>query len=81
MVTDDCSSFAIHDLAALSDGNLSPEGIARLAGHLRRCETCMRTLAAIIEDAPSARGTNDVTEAAMLARTIYAEARRTEPKP
>ncbi len=53
---DECSSFAIHDLAALAEGNLSPQGRQRLAGHLRRCQTCMATLIAIVEDAHAGPG-------------------------
>ncbi|HEX8113408.1 MAG TPA: hypothetical protein VF516_37015 [Kofleriaceae bacterium] len=56
MTFDECSGFAIHDLAALAEGNLSPQGLQRLAGHLRRCQTCAATLIAIVEDAHAGPG-------------------------
>lgn len=34
------SPTALHDLAALLDGKLSPEGLDRLAQHVMQCETC-----------------------------------------
>jgi anti-sigma factor RsiW len=38
---------ALHDLAALSEGNLSPAGRRRLAGHLAHCRACQRLFAYI----------------------------------
>lgn len=71
MAHDDCADFAIHDLAALSEGNLSPEGIERLAGHLQHCEACVATLVTLVGDAAPARGTADVTAAANLVKTLH----------
>jgi hypothetical protein len=31
---------ACHDLAALQEGTLSPDGIRRLARHVVQCDTC-----------------------------------------
>ncbi|HET9620412.1 MAG TPA: hypothetical protein VFP84_03520 [Kofleriaceae bacterium] len=70
MTSDDCAAFAIHDLAALADGHLSFEGTRRLTAHLRQCETCMATLAAIVDEVPVARGTRDVSEAARRAKAV-----------
>jgi anti-sigma factor RsiW len=47
---DDCSRFAIHDLAALAEGHLSQDGLHRLARHLRSCHRCRATLALIVQD-------------------------------
>lgn len=47
---DDCSTFAVHDLAALADGNLSEDGLGRLARHIPQCRTCRATLAVMIEE-------------------------------
>jgi hypothetical protein len=69
---DDCTIFAIHDLAALAEGNLSPEGVERLARHLRRCHTCMATLAAIVDEAQPSEGTADMELAAWIARAMAA---------
>lgn len=52
----ECVRFAMHDLAAVADGNLSPQGLQRLTDHLRRCPTCTATLAAVVEDTRAARG-------------------------
>lgn len=38
------------DLAALSEGNLSPLGMERLARHVVRCTTCQAVLAAVVQD-------------------------------
>jgi anti-sigma factor RsiW len=46
----------MHDLAAVADGNLSPQGLQRLTDHLRRCQTCTATLTAVVEDTRAARG-------------------------
>jgi hypothetical protein len=67
VATDDCEIFAIHDLAALAEGNLSPDGMRRLAGHIHECPTCRATLAAIVEDTQSSRGTGDTAVSAWLA--------------
>jgi predicted anti-sigma-YlaC factor YlaD len=61
------SSSALHDLAALEDGNLSPAGKRRLAAHLAECPSCTRLLAALAADAPG------------LDRTL--EPRRAAPPP
>lgn len=56
------SSFALHDLAALSERNLSPAGRRRLAQHLATCDACRTVLASWLSDrwtesgdAPAAR--------------------------
>jgi hypothetical protein len=46
------SSSALHDLAALEDGNLSQAGKRRLAAHLARCPSCAQVLAARAADVP-----------------------------
>ena len=38
------------DLAALSDGNLSPRGMERLACHVVQCPSCQVVLAAVVRD-------------------------------
>ena len=53
---EDCSTFAIHDLAALADGNLSEEGLRRLASHIIQCRTCRATLAALIDESQNSPG-------------------------
>src|SRR5262245_34719957 len=53
---EDCSTFAIHDLAALADGNLSEEGLRRLANHIPQCRTCRATLAALINESQNSPG-------------------------
>ena len=69
---EDCSTFAIHDLAALADGNLSEEGLRRLANHVLQCRTCRATLAALIEEsqnspvAPATAGPGSYDLAAWL---------------
>jgi hypothetical protein len=67
---DDCTTFAIHDLAALAEGNLSPDGMERLARHLRQCHACMATLAAIVDEAQPSEGTGDMGLAAWIARAM-----------
>jgi hypothetical protein len=66
-IPEECSSFAIHDLAALAEGNLSREGMKRLATHLPQCQTCTATLLAVVEDTQPGRGTGDHSLAAWLA--------------
>jgi len=39
------------DLAALSEGNLSLQGMQRLASHVVRCRACQVALAAVVQDA------------------------------
>lgn len=39
------------DLAALSEGSLSPEGMQRLAGHVVRCPACQVVLGVMVQDA------------------------------
>jgi anti-sigma factor RsiW len=73
VTSEECWSFAIHDLAALADGNLSQDGLRRLAGHLRRCQTCTATLAAIVEDARATRGSEGNRLAAWLAAAVRGE--------
>jgi anti-sigma factor RsiW len=53
---EDCSTFSIHDLAALADGNLSEEGLRRLANHIPQCRICRATLAALIEESQNNPG-------------------------
>jgi hypothetical protein len=49
--TEGCTDpSAVLDLAALSESTLSPQGMHRLAGHVIRCPTCQRVLAALIRD-------------------------------
>jgi hypothetical protein len=38
------------DLAALSEGNLSPHGMDRLACHVVRCSACRTVLAMVVQD-------------------------------
>jgi hypothetical protein len=64
---EDCKSFAIHDLAALAEGNLSFEGQRRLTRHISHCRTCSATLAAIVEDARGRRGFGERDLASWLA--------------
>lgn len=51
--------LAIHDAAALREGNLSREGIRRLADHLTRCESCRILIAAIVDDSLRAESTGN----------------------
>jgi anti-sigma factor RsiW len=67
---DECLTFAVHDLAALAEGNLSQDGRRRLAAHLSRCHTCMATLHAIVEDTQPGRGSGDHSLAAWLATVV-----------
>ncbi|HEX8110877.1 MAG TPA: hypothetical protein VF516_24260 [Kofleriaceae bacterium] len=53
MASDGCSS-AVLDLAAFSEGNLSDEGLRRLAGHLQQCSPCKALFASLAKDAESA---------------------------
>jgi len=53
-----CSS-AVHDLAALSEGNLSREGKRRLASHLVRCQSCKQVLVLLADEAPAAGSTGN----------------------
>ena len=48
---------APYDLAALLEGHLSPEGIQRLARHLKQCRTCRTLVVMIVAEAVPARGT------------------------
>ena len=54
---------AVHDLAALQEGTLSPAGIHRLAHHLAQCESCRILVAALVDDAQRAEwtGKHDAT--------------------
>ena len=38
------------DLAALSDGHLSPQGLERLSAHAVRCSACLAAFAAVVQD-------------------------------
>lgn len=49
-MTGECEEFAILDLAALGDGNLSREGQRRLAHHATRCHTCRELIAMIADE-------------------------------
>ena len=46
-----------HDLAALTEGNLSPQGLRRLARHLVKCRTCQLVLISMIDDGQRVRAT------------------------
>jgi hypothetical protein len=55
-VCETCASLsAVHDLAALSEGNLSCSGKRRLARHLSRCQACTVVLASLVKDADAQR--------------------------
>lgn len=41
---------APHDLAALQEGHLSLEGVRRLAGHLKQCESCRIFVAGLVTE-------------------------------
>jgi hypothetical protein len=59
-IPDDCTrSSAIHDLASLSEGNLSDEGKRRLAGHVPHCAVCRTALASLIRDAQQSQSTGN----------------------
>ena len=58
MESEGCSS-AVLDLAALSEGNLSDEGLRRLAGHLHRCSPCRALYTSLVKDAESALRAED----------------------
>lgn len=47
------------DLAALSEGNLSPQGMHRLASHVVRCPVCQMVLAAVVQDAHAVDSTTN----------------------
>ena len=59
---------AIHDIAALREGTLSPEGIRRLAHHLPRCESCRILIAGLVSDAHQVEctGQHDASPAAAV---------------
>ncbi len=48
---------APHDLAALQEGHLSLEGVRRLAGHLKRCESCRIFFAGLVAELGAAEST------------------------
>lgn len=48
---------APHDLAALREGHLSPDGIQRLARHVVRCTTCKLVVATIVAETRRAEST------------------------
>jgi len=73
----ECAGFAIHDLAAVADGNLSPQGLQRLTDHLRGCPTCTATLVAIVEDGKARRGGESHRLAAWLAAVPWPGGPRT----
>ena len=64
-----CSTFAVHDLAALADGHLSQEGKRRLASHLPTCRICMATLVALVEDTQHGEASGNHDLARLLAAT------------
>lgn len=78
---EDCSGFAIHDIAALAEGNLSPGGMRRLARHIPGCATCGATLAVIIDDMQPGRGADNQGLAAWLAMASGAEDAHECPDP
>ena len=49
---------APHDLAALREGQLSSDGIRRLAAHLRRCATCQLVVATVVAETTRADSTD-----------------------
>jgi hypothetical protein len=49
--------YATHDLAALREGHLSPDGIHRLARHVTTCATCKILVATIVAEASRAEST------------------------
>jgi hypothetical protein len=51
--------FAIHDAAALREGNLSPDGIRRLANHVVQCDSCKILIAALVVEAQRAESTGN----------------------
>jgi len=55
-------SEALLDLASLSDGHLSAEGMRRLAWHLCNCGSCRAVFASMVEEVigADATGTHDV---------------------
>lgn len=48
---------APHDLAALQEGHLSPEGARRLAGHLKGCESCRIFVVGLVAELGPAEST------------------------
>lgn len=70
-VSEGCSdSFAILDLAAFSEGNLSQEGMQRLATHVRQCETCRIQLASVIRDSQRSQSSGDKRSIVQLCTLI-----------
>lgn len=57
---------AVHDVAALGEGTLSPTGIHRLAHHLAQCESCRVLVAAVVDDAQRAEWTGKHQELSRL---------------
>jgi hypothetical protein len=56
-----CSSpSAVLDLAALSEGNLSEDGLRRLAGHIRQCPTCAAVFASLHGESHRASSDHEV---------------------
>jgi hypothetical protein len=54
LVSEGCSdSSAPLDLAALSEGTLSPEGLRRLVRHVLDCQTCAAALGPLLEELPT----------------------------
>lgn len=49
--------YATHDLAALREGHLSPDGVQRLARHVTTCVTCKILVATIVAEASRAEST------------------------
>lgn len=49
---------APHDLAALREGQLSSDGIRRLAAHVRRCATCQLVVATVVAETTRADSTD-----------------------
>jgi hypothetical protein len=71
------SSTAIHDLAALGEGNLSATGRRRLAAHLAQCRMCKRVLATWIRERDAAQDADDPVGHATV--TDPASERRFQP--
>lgn len=62
------------DLAALSEGSLSPQGMERLAHHVVRCSSCQAVLAAVVQDTHAVDSTTkrfcDVNHRSEADRTV-----------
>jgi anti-sigma factor RsiW len=65
-----CSSLhAVHDLAALAEGSLSPQALRQLARHVAHCRACRVVLAAVVSDAQAAASSGLLPIAPVAAAT------------